>query len=112
MLFGRPLRATTSRRGKASPEDRNAANTSDECMTDLTRYGSREGGFDPMGCLGLCFALFSAKRRGAYHDDSVTAKRLGFGAGAARGLGPLPPVTRPGGVLHYARTRGCLRHHR
>ena len=44
MLFGSPLRATTSRSGSASPDDRNADSTSEECTTDFTRYGSRDGG--------------------------------------------------------------------
>ncbi len=44
MLFGRPLRAETSRSGSASPDDRNADNSCAECTTDFTRYGSRVGG--------------------------------------------------------------------
>src|SRR4029453_13129428 len=66
MLFGSPLLATTSRSGSASPDERNAASTSDECMTDLTRYGSRDGGFDFMGITSATFLI--AKRREAYHE--------------------------------------------
>src|SRR3989442_11606060 len=44
MLLGSPLRADTSRRGNASPDDRNADRTREEWTTALTRYGSRGGG--------------------------------------------------------------------
>ena len=43
MLFGNPQRALTSRSGSASPEERNALKTREECTTDFTRYGSRGG---------------------------------------------------------------------
>jgi hypothetical protein len=44
MLLGSPLRAATSRNGRASPDDRKADNSCDEWTTDFTRYGSRAGG--------------------------------------------------------------------
>src|SRR5262245_31681641 len=43
MLFGSPLRAAISRSGRASPDDRNADSSCEECTTDFTRYGSRAG---------------------------------------------------------------------
>src|SRR4029450_8708227 len=43
MLFGSPLRAAISRSGSASPDERNAESSCEECTTDLPRCGSRAG---------------------------------------------------------------------
>jgi hypothetical protein len=56
MLLGSPLRAEISRKGSASPDDRNADSSCDEWTTDFTRYGSRAGGLVVMASGSLAMA--------------------------------------------------------
>lgn len=86
MLLGRPLRETTSRSGRASPDERKAASTSDECTTDLTRYGSRDGVFGLMALSALSRAMsrflleFFRVQRSSVRNAAKHSTRLGDGA--------------------------------
>src|SRR5678815_459670 len=94
MLLGSPLRAATSRSGSASPDERKADNSCAECITDFTRYGSREGGLvvlmDPLDCGGRHYALpfrFAQCHPGAageYDEDSAVKARV-----SARSVGSI-----------------------
>src|SRR2546428_8733684 len=73
MLLGSPLRADTSRRGNASPDDRNADRTCEEWTTALTRYGSRGGGIFEL--ILSCSRSLMCLDRGGDPNPAAVARR-------------------------------------
>src|SRR3989454_9705871 len=105
MLLGSPLRADTSRRGNASPDDRNADRTREEWTTALTRYGSRGGGIFEV--ILSCSRSLMCLDRGGDPTPATVARRLRLatlqgcrslapgGAASPRG----PPAGRPAAAV-------------